>query len=154
MKIRVERRWKKPTYTIGRLYVDGIYYFNTLEDTDRGLKQTDSLSYIKSRKVYQETAIPTGTYKITMNVTSPKYSASAWYWNLCKGKVPRLLDVPGWEGVLIHTGNNALQTAGCLLVGKNTKVGQLTESKVCFQQLYKLMKSAADKGEEITIEIV
>ena len=154
MKLRLERRWKKETYTIGVLFVDGFRFCETLEDKDRGLKQTDSLAYIKSRKVYQETAIPTGTYEVAMNITSPKYSASAWYWKLCQGKVPRLLNVPGWEGVLIHTGNNALQTAGCCLVGRNTKVGQLTESKVTFEKLYKKMKAAYDKGEKITIEIV
>lgn len=154
MRLEVERRWPKDTYTIGRLYVDGVLFCNTLEDKDRGLKQTDSLVYIKSRKVYQETAIPKGVYKVAMNVISPKYSASAWYWKLCQGKVPRLLNVPGWEGVLIHTGNNALQTAGCLLVGKNTKVGQLTESKATFEKLYKKMRAAYDKGEDITIEIV
>lgn len=154
MKLLVERRWKKETYTIGVLFVDGIRFCETLEDKDRGLNQTDSLSYIKSKKVYQETAIPTGTYKISMNTISPKYSASAWYWKLCQGKVPRLLNVPGWEGVLIHTGNTALDTAGCCLVGRNTKVGQVTESKATFEKLYKKMKAAHDKGEEITIEIV
>ena len=60
MKIKVERRWPKATYTIGRFYIDGILYCNTLEDADRGLKQTDALSYIKSRKVAGETAIPKG----------------------------------------------------------------------------------------------
>ena len=150
----MERRWPKQTYTIGILFIDGLRFCETLEDKDRGLKQTDSLSYIKSRKVYQETAIPKGTYKVAMNITSPKYSASAWYWKLCQGKVPRLLNVPGWDGVLIHTGNTALDTAGCCLVGRNTKVGQLTESKATFEKLYKKMKAAYDKGEEITIEIV
>ena len=154
MRLKIERRWKKATYTIGVLFVDGFRFCETLEDKDRGLKQTDHPEYIRVRKVYQETAIPTGTYKVAMNVTSPKYSASAWYWKLCQGKVPRLLNVPCWEGVLIHTGNSALDTAGCLLVGKNTKVGQLTDSRVTFQKIYKLMKEAYDKGEEITIEIV
>ncbi len=154
MKIRVERRWPKATYVIGRLYIDGIFYCNSLEDADRGLKQTDSLDYIKSRKVAKETAIPKGTYKVAMNITSPKYSAVAWYWKLCQGKMPRLLNVPGFEGILIHPGNSALDSAGCLLCGKNTKVGQLTESKETFKKIYKLMKSAYDKGEEITIEIV
>ena len=154
MKIKVERRWKKATYTIGRLYIDGLLYGNTLEDADRGLKQTDALSYIKSRKVAGETAIPSGTYGVAMNVTSPKYAAVAWYWNFCRGKMPRLLNVPGFDGILIHPGSDALSTRGCLLVGKNTKVGKLTDSKATFQQIYKLMKAAADKGEEITIEIV
>ncbi len=154
MKLRVERRWKKATYTIGVLFVDGIRYCETLEDKDRGLKQTDNLDYIKSRKVAGETAIPTGTYNVAMNVTSPKYSAVSWFWNLCRGKMPRLQNVPGFDGILVHTGSTNLDTKGCLLVGKNTKVGQLTESRVCFQQIYKLMKAAYDRGEEITIEIV
>ena len=156
MKIKVERRWPKPTYTIGRLYVDGIYYFNTLEDKDRGLKQTDSLDYIKARKVAGETAVPKGTYGVAMNVTSPKYAAVSWYWNFCQGKMPRLLAVPGFDGILIHPGgsNGALDTRGCILVGLNKKVGKLTDSTACFQQLYRLMKAAADRGEEISIEIV
>lgn len=153
MKIKVERKWKKATYTIGRLYVDGLYYFETLEDRDRGLRQTDPLSYIKTRKVAGETAIPSGIYRITMNVTSPKYAGVSWYWSLCRGMMPRLLDVPGFEGILIHPGNDALDTRGCILVGKNTKVGKLTDSKACFKHLYGLMKDAADKGEAITIEI-
>jgi hypothetical protein len=154
MNLRVERRWKKDTYVIGVLFVDGVRFCETLEDKDRGLKQSDPLSVIKARKVYQETAIPTGVYEVAMDTVSPKYNASAWYRKVCQGKVPRLLDVPGWEGVLLHTGNNALQTAGCLLVGRNTKVGQLTESKATFEKLYKKMKSAHDKGEKITIQIV
>ena len=153
MKIELERRWKKATYTIGRLYVDGVYFCNTLEDRDRGLKQTDPIATIKSRKVYGETAIPSGTYGVAMNVTSPKYAAVSWYWQLCQGKMPRLLSVPGFEGILIHPGNTALDSLGCLLVGKNTKVGQLTESKATFQKLYKEMAKAVKEGEEITIVI-
>lgn len=153
MKLELERKWPKATYTIGRLYIDGLYYCNTLEDTDRGLKQTNALSYIKSRKVAGETAIPKGTYSVSMNTTSPKYAGVSWFWNLCRGKMPRLLNVPGFDGILIHTGNTALDTKGCILVGKNTKVGQLTESKACFKEVYQRMKEAYDRGEEITIEI-
>ena len=155
MKIRVERRWPKVTYTIGRFYIDGIFYCNTLEDYDRGLRQSDPLRDIQRRKIAGETAIPKGTYEVQMNVTSPKYAAVAWYWNFCRGKMPRLMHVPGFDGILIHPGgsNGPLDTRGCILVGKNTKVGKLTDSKACFQQIYKLMKAAADKGEEITIEI-
>lgn len=153
MKLYLERKWPKATYTIGRLYIGNEYICNTLEDRDRGLRQTDSLSSIKSRKVHGETAIPKGTYGVTLNVTSPKYAGVAWYWQLCQGKMPRLLTVPGFEGILIHPGNTALDTLGCILVGKNTKVGKLTESKETFKALYKRLKKAADKGEEITIEI-
>ena len=153
MKIKVERRWPKATYTIGRLYIDGIFYCNTLEDRDRGLKQTDPLTYIQARKIAGETAIPKGTYGAAMNVTSPKYAAVAWYWQFCRGKMPRLLAVPGFDGILVHPGSDALSTRGCILVGKNTKVGKLTDSKACFKEVYKLMKEAADRGEQITIEI-
>ena len=154
MKLKVERRWKKATYTIGRIYIDGVYYCNTLEDRDRGLKQTDSLTYIKARKVAGETAIPTGTYIVSMNTTSPKYAGVPFYWNFCKGKMPRLLAVPGFDGILIHPGTDALDTRGCILVGKNTKVGKLTQSKETWKQVCKLMIEAADRGEQITIEIV
>ena len=153
MKLELERKWPKATYTIGRLYVDGVLFCNTLEDRDRGLKQSDNLDYIKTRKVYGETAIPKGTYTVSMNVTSPKYAAVSWYWQLCKGKMPRLQNVPGFDGILIHPGNTALDTLGCILVGKNTKVGQLTESKATFKALYKEMKKASDRGEAITITI-
>lgn len=153
MKLELERRWKKATYTIGRLYVDGVFFCNTLEDRDRGLKQTDPVTYIKARKVYGETAIPTGTYGVSMNTTSPKYAAVSWYWKLCQGKMPRLLAVPGFDGILIHPGNDPLDTLGCILVGRNTKVGKLTESKSTFQKLYKEMAKAVQKGEEICIVI-
>ena len=153
MKILVDRKWKKDTYTIGRLYVNGQFFCNTLEDKDRGLKQTDSLASIKSRKVYGETAIPTGTYEIDMETVSPKYSAVKWYKDLCKGKMPTIDNVPGFSRVLIHPGNTALDTQACLLVGYNTIKGQLTKSKDTFAQLYKQMKTAHNKGEKITIEI-
>lgn len=154
MKLTLERRWPKATYTIGRLYVDGVYECNTLEDRDRGLYKQDSLDQIKSLKVYGETAIPRGIYRVLMNVVSAKYAAVAWFKKLCGGKMPRLPEVPGFDGILIHTGNTALDTNGCILVGKNTKVGQLTESRATFQKLYKKMKAANDRGEVITIEII
>lgn len=153
MKLLVDRKWKKEAYTIGRLYIDGVLFCNTLEDKDRGLKQTDSLATIQSKKVYGETAIPTGTYNIRMDIKSPKYSLLSWYKNLCKGFMPRLENVPGWSGILIHPLNSPDQTLGCLGVGKNTQVGKLTDSKNTFAKLYKKMKKAYDKGEKITIEI-
>ncbi|MBQ6097903.1 MAG: hypothetical protein IJK99_09170 [Bacteroidales bacterium] len=154
MKIKVERRWRKDTYTIGRLYVDGVFFCNTLEDKDRGLKQTDPLASIKKRKVYSETAIPIGTYTVAMDVVSPKYAAVAYYKKLNGGKMPRVLNVPGYEGILIHPGNSALDTAGCLLVGQNTVVGRLTNSRATFEKLYSKMLAAHKRGEKITIEYV
>ena len=154
MDVRVERRWKKSTYTIGILTVDGERFCESLEDRDRGLKQSDSPLWIGAKKVYGETAIPTGTYNVAMNVVSPKYSAVKWYKDLCGGKMPRLLDVPGFDGILIHPGNTALDSCGCILVGRNTKVGQVTQCRDTFKKLYRKMKAAHDRGERITITIV
>lgn len=154
MEIKVERKWKKGTYTIGRLYINGKFFCNTLEDMDRGLKQSDPITTIQKKKVYGETAIPTGKYKIEMDVVSPKYSAVKWYQDLCKGKMPRLLNVPGFEGILIHPGNTPLDTFGCILVGENKVKGKLINSRETFKNLYKQLRTAADNKEEITIEIV
>ena len=154
MKLLVDRKYKKDTYTISRLFVDGKYFCDVLEDKDRGLKQTDRIDHIKQVKVYGETAIPSGTYEVTLDVTSPKYSASAFYREVCNGRVPRLLDVPGFSGVLIHVGNSALDSSGCLLVGRNTLKGRITASKATFKALYAVMGAAHKKGEKITIEIL
>ena len=65
MEIRLNRKYKKDTYTIGVLSVDGAPYCNTLEDKDRGLNDSMSVSNILTRKVAKQTAIPCGRYRIT-----------------------------------------------------------------------------------------
>ena len=109
MEILVKRIAKKPKYTIGKLYIDEQYICDTLEDTDRGLNQNMSLEEIKKKKVYGETAIPAGTYKVDMNTISPKFKSRTWA-KPYGGKLPRLIAVPGYEGVLIHVGNRAEDT--------------------------------------------
>ena len=153
MEIKVERKWKKDTYTIGNLSINGKYFCNTVEDKDRGLKQTDSLQIIKEKKVYSETAIPVGRYEVVINIVSAKYKAVKWYNSLCGGKMPRLLNVPGFEGILIHPGTTALDSAGCLIVGKNSIKGGVTQSRDYFKKLYKQMEAANKKGEKIYITI-
>jgi hypothetical protein len=64
--------------------------------------------------------------------------------------MPRLLNVPYFSGVLIHTGNTASDSDGCILVGRNTQAGRVTESIATFKRLYELMKQSK---EEITIEV-
>lgn len=135
MKLRVERLWKKDTYTIGKLYVDDKYFCNTLEDTVRDLS--------KEKKIPGKTAIPYGEYKVVFN-WSPKFGRN----------LPRLLNVPAFEGILIHPGNTANDSAGCILVGKNTEVGRLTESRYTSDKLNVLIEDAQRRGESITIEIV
>lgn len=154
MNLKLVRKYKKDTYTIGILYVDGVYFCETCEDKDRGLKQTDSLAKIKAVKLPNETAIPTGVYKVRMDIISPKYSQIDFYKELCSGKMPRIMNVPGFEGILVHPGSSALDSSGCVLVGRNKIKGGLTLSRVTFSELYTKMNAAHNRGESITIEIV
>lgn len=128
MKLTLRRIAKRDTYTIGKLYVNGEWIADTVEDKDRGLTDKDSLSKIKATKVYAKTAIPLGTYKVTMGVISPKFSKKAYYKSFCNGRMPRLLNVKGFDGILIHRGTNADSSAGCIIVGKNTVKGGVTNS--------------------------
>lgn len=154
MKILIKRTAKKQNYTIGQLFINGNKFCDTLEDPDRGLTSTMSSLEISNKKVYGDTAIPTGTYTVDMNTVSPRFGSQAYYKEVCGGKVPRLLNVPGYQGVLIHVGNVPKDTHGCILVGKNTKIGQVLESKDTFKSLYKELKKAADKKEQITVTII
>lgn len=154
MRLRLDRKYKKATYSIGKLYVDGQYFCDTVEDKDRGLTDKDSLEKIKATKVYAKTAIPLGTYKITMGVISPKFSKKPYYKSFCNGRMPRLLNVKGFDGILIHKGSNANSSAGCIIVGKNTVVGGVTNSQLYFEKLYKILDAAYKRGEQIEIEIL
>lgn len=154
MKLLVDRKWKKEGYTIGKLYLDGLPFCETLEDKDRGLTSVMTPEQIKAIKKSAMTAIPTGTYKIRMNVISSKYSKKDWYVRNChQSRLPRLENVPGFDGILIHPGNTADNTEGCILVGKNSVKGMVTNSKEIFLQLYNKMYIAYKQGEEILITI-
>lgn len=152
MEIKVKRRFKGANYTIGSLYVNGVYECDTLEDPDRGLTNDMPLSVIQTKKVYGNTAIPTGTYGIDMNIVSPKFKDRSWA-IFCSGKLPRLRDVRGYEGVLIHVGNKPSDTLGCLLVGQNKLKGQVINSTETFVKLYNKMDAAHKRGEPINITI-
>lgn len=118
--------------TIGELTVDGEYYCDTLEDVFR------------PEKIAGKTAIPRGTYKVILN-RSPKF----------KRILPRLLDVPEFDGILIHKGNSAKDTAGCILVGywDGKNPNWIANSTKAFDKLFPVMKAAFDRGEEITITL-
>lgn len=142
MRLLLDRIYKGKDYTIGRLYIDGVYFCDTLEDTVRDLPEEE--------KVYSQTAIPAGTYKITLNIVSPKYSLRKSY-DWCRGRLPRLLNVPFFDGILIHAGNTAKDSAGCILVGENKEKGKVLNSMATLKRLYKRMKERKDEGITITI---
>lgn len=143
MELKLERIARKPTYTIGHMYVDGKYFCDTIEDTDRGLDQKFPLSINKAKKKKNITCIPKGKYQVTLGIQSQKYKSRASY-AFCKGFLPRLINVPAFEGILIHIGNTADDSAGCILVGKNKVVGQVVESTATFRKLYDVLKQAKD----------
>lgn len=142
MNITLKRVAKKSSYTIGKMYINGTYFCDTLEDTDRNITNNMNPTFIKSKKIHSKTAIPTGTYKVILNV-SPKF----------RRILPRLIDVPGFDGILIHRGNTAEDTAGCILVGENKVVGKVINSTQYELKIVKLIQQALDRHEFVTISI-
>ena len=134
MKLQLERKYLKPEYTIGQLKVDGNFFCDTLEDQVRDLS--------REKKVPGQTAIPAGKYEVIVNI-SPRF----------KRKLPRLLNVPGFEGILIHRGNTPEDTAGCILVGENKAKGKVINSTPYELRLTEMIERAQTAGEVITIEI-
>lgn len=134
MVLELKRRFKDPEYTIGSLYINGKYLCDTLEDTVRDLS--------KEAKIKHKTAIPEGQYIVIVN-RSPRF----------KRDLPRLLNVPLFEGILIHAGNSNLNTSGCILVGENKIKGKLVNSKYYEEKLTSTLKEIQRKGEGITIKV-
>ena len=156
MRLKLERKYFKDTYTIGNLYIDGKYFCDTLEDKDRGLDDSMSLEDIKSKKIYGQTAIPKGTYEITLDVVSPKFSTYSFYKETCNGKVPRLLNVKGFKGILIHVVDGykgAKLVQGCIGIGLNKIKGGLLEGIEYFKRLYSTLLEAYNNKEKIFIII-
>ena len=120
------------------MYIDNVYFSDTIEDKDRGLNQNMTEDQIKKIKVYGLTAIPAGRYKITLTY-SPKF----------KRILPYVNDVKGFSGIRMHAMNTALDSLGCIGVGKNKKKGMILESKKYEQMLVERMKGQ----NEIFIDI-
>ena len=152
MELKLKRIFKGDKYTIGNLFINDKKFCDTLEDTDRGLDASMSVSKIIALKKFGITAIPKGTYEVVMNVVSAKFSKYKQY-TFCGGRVPRLLNVPGYDGVLMHIGNKPEDTDGCSLVGKNTVKGMITSSTETFMSFYKILEDASKKNEKIHITI-
>lgn len=127
MKIKVDRIYKGESYTIGKMYLNGEYFCDTLEDA------------IRPVKIPNETAIPAGIYKVEVTY-SPRF----------KRNLPLLVDVPNYTGIRIHNGSNKDHTSGCILVGFNTSKGKLTNSRKTSDKLTNMLKSLS---EPIEIEI-
>jgi hypothetical protein len=132
MKLELYRKFLGKDYTIGKLYINGDYFCDVLEDTVRP----------EGVKLYGKTAIPYGTYDIILTY-SPRF----------KQKLPLLLNVPNFEGIRIHSGNIHEHTEGCLLVGYNKKKGMVLDSKKTLSNLMYKLNIANDIKEKVYIEI-
>lgn len=115
MKLKVVREVFTPTETLGSLFIDDKFFCYTLEDFDRGLDKSMDLKTVQATKVHSNTAIPLGTYKVSLSVS-----------NRFKRLVPEIQSVPGFAGVRIHGGNTHLNTEGCILVAKNRSVDKVS----------------------------
>lgn len=134
MELKLLRKYSKPSYTIGHLYIDGKYFCDTLEDVVRDL--------VTEKKVKGRTAIPAGRYRVILN-WSPRF-----------GKVlPLLLLVPQFDGARIHSGNDADDTEGCILVGENRERGKVLNSRATMDRLMQVLISANNRNEEMWITV-
>lgn len=139
MRIVLLRIANRPTYCIGKLYIDGVYFCDTIEDTDRGLDDKMTEAEILKKKVKGQTAIPTGVYPVYIT-WSPKYNKP----------MPLIENVKGYSGIRIHSGNTSKDTEGCLLVGKNKEVGKVLESRKTYNALFQILNTT---DERIIIDI-
>ena len=142
MLIEVKRLYKKADYTIGKMYIDGEYFCDTLEDTDRGLKQEYSLAELKELKEYGKTAIPTGEYELKVTFS-----------NRFQKHLPQLMNVPAFSGVRIHSGNTHADTEGCILLGKNKAKGKVLDSRKTMNEFMKTLLYAIDCLGDADIKI-
>ena len=130
MELKLIRTKSNNEYTEGKLYINGVYFCDTLEDKDRGLLQSMTVDTIKTIKIYKETCIPYGKYKVVLSM-SKRF-----------GKViPELLDVKGFIGVRIHSGNTIYDTEGCILVGIKSSDGVIANSRKTFNALMNILKT-------------
>lgn len=140
MKLHI-KRWYGPNYTIGKLYIDGVYFCDTLEDPNRDQNKNGVFDN-NEIKVFGDTCIPVGTYNIVLTL-SPKF----------KRILPRLENVNNFAGVLIHAGNTKKDTEGCILVGINSEIGKVTNSKYYEKLLVDKLNEAKNRSESINIKI-
>ena len=140
MKLILKRIAIRQTYTIGKLYIDDVYFCDTIEDTVRDINKNGKFDN-GEKKVHSKTAIPYGNYEIKWTY-SPRF----------KKYTPQLMNVPSFEGIRIHAGNTSSDTEGCLILGENKQVGKVLNSRATINKFYPIIKEACSKGK-VTIEI-
>lgn len=141
MELKLERTFLGENYTIGKLYVNGMYLCDTLEDQNRDENQNGKFDG-SEKKIYGNTCIPFGRYTVELTF-SPRF----------KRELPILIGVNGFEGVRIHAGNTAQDTEGCILLGKNDIKGRVSNSKAYEVQIIAQIRGAIKKGEAVVLQV-
>lgn len=139
MRLRLERFEFQPDVTLGKLYVDGVYQCFILEDV---VREEPGIP-VAQWKVSGKTAIPTGTYNLIYNMS-----------NRFKRNMFLLLNVPGFEGIRIHSGNTSADTEGCLLTGTMRTSNAVQGSKGALAVLELKVVPSIQRGEKVTVEII
>lgn len=142
LELKVKRRWFAEDYTIGTFFADGERVCDTIEDKNRDLNRDGDLDDKGEGKAYGETAIPFGRYEVVLNI-SPKF----------KRRLPRLLNVKHFEGILIHRGNTVKDTHGCIIVGENKVKGKVINSTFYEKKVVEICEQAIEEGKRIFITI-
>lgn len=142
MEILLIRENFTDSYTEGRLFINGVYVCDTIEDCDRGLTDDMTEDVILSRKVYGKTCIPYGRYKVIID------------WSNKYGKMLiHILNVKGFDGIRVHSLNEASQSLGCIGPGIKTAPGWVSKSRDTYKKIHSKVDEALNRGDEVHITI-
>lgn len=129
MELLLKRQVKTVDFTLGELFIDGQHFCYTVEDMER----------MPGEKVFGKTSVPKGEYKVIINHS-----------NHFNKDMPLLLNVHDFEGVRIHSGNNASDSEGCIIVGMTRTINGVAMSRIAFTKLMDKLKTAT--AINLTIE--
>ena len=138
MQLKVTRNPSKDGATIGSFLIDGGFQYYSLEDVVREVAGQP----VSQWKVQNQTAIPRGTYEVIIDF-STRFQRD----------MPHVLNVPGFTGIRIHSGNTDADTDGCILLGTTRTDNEVLNSRVAFDDFFPKLKAALGAGEKVTIEI-
>lgn len=143
MKIEVIREASNKDCTFGKLYINGKFYCNTLEDVQRDVK------------IKGETAIPKGTYAVTLRNAGGKNEKYKEKFASAHFGMLYLNNIPNYEYVLIHIGNTKKDSEGCILVGlgKDIKSNSITQSTDAYKLIYPIIAKALLNKEKVEITV-
>jgi hypothetical protein len=152
LKLVLNRTELTPKYTMGQLYIDGVYFCDVVEDCVRNVSSGNCV-----KKIDKETAIPYGEYQVSIKVPSNKFDGKEYYKKICgEYHVPMVMNVPCFNGIRIHKGATAKDSWGCLLVGKKSaNAGRIENTDEIFAKLFPILKKAEiDDKKKIILKIV